>query len=51
MQAESARLYRQIGKDISNEHAKKLQETVDKVRIYNNISNDWINNDLLMLMQ
>ena len=32
--SESARLYRQIGKDISNEKSKKLQETVDTVALY-----------------
>ena len=34
LQAESARLCRQIGKDIANEHSKKLQETVDSVAMY-----------------
>ena len=32
--SESARLYRQIGKDIKNEKSKKLQETVDTVALY-----------------
>jgi len=32
--AESARLYRQLGKDLNNEQSKKLQEKVDKVAMY-----------------
>ena len=34
VQAESARIYRQIGKDMNNEQSKKLQENVDKVAMY-----------------